>query len=108
MATNHPFGTEDRDAGRVNDERMDGRQMPDHNETEGPHPTMNEDLTWEFRALNVEQTGSEQQQTEIHGLRAVVTELTDSCEQQQTEIDGLRGVVNELTSSCEQQQTEID
>ena len=83
---------------------------------------MNVDLTWEFRALNIEQTGSEQQQTEIDGLRDLVNELLGiceqkqteidewrgSCEQKQTEIDGLRGTVNELTGSCQQEQTEIE
>ncbi|XP_015752500.1 PREDICTED: uncharacterized protein LOC107332284 [Acropora digitifera] len=111
MATSHPFGTEDRDADRVNNECLDGCQMPDHEteveelesrsnfasrSPERPRPTMNEDLTREPRALNVEQTGSEQQQTEIDRLRDVVHELTSSCEEKQTEIDVLRGLVNEL------------
>ncbi|XP_067044440.1 uncharacterized protein [Acropora muricata] len=101
---------------------------------EGRRPTMNEDLTWELGALNVDQAGSEQLQTEIERLRGLVNELQrsheqkdreidelrvsheqknreidelrGSHEQKDREIDELRGLVNELRGSCQQDQTE--
>lgn len=57
---------------------------------------MNEDLTWELGAWNIDQ-----QQIEVERLRGLVIELRRSCEQKEMQI-------NELRDSCEQKDREID